>query len=80
MNKPIDLPKLAVRLMQTNNPASYQEITSPLHSNFKANSTSHYNGYQAHFNAIRKLGRTQETTIFHLSTGHCGLKAHPKKD
>ena len=58
--------------MQTNNPVSYQEIKSRLRSKFKAKWTSHNN--QAHLDpTIRKLERAQQTTIFHLRIGHCGL-------
>ena len=33
---------------------------------------------QAHLDPIRKLERAQQTTVFCLRTGHCGLKAHLK--
>ena len=35
-------------------------------------------GYQAHLDPIWRLERAQQTTIFRLRTGHCGLRAHLK--
>ena len=36
-------------------------------------------GYQAHLDPIWRLERAQQTTIFRLRTGHCGLSAHLKR-
>ena len=39
----------------------------------------HNGGYQAHIDPIWRLERAQQTTIFRLRTGHCGLSAHLKR-
>ena len=36
-------------------------------------------GYQAHLDPIWRLKPAQQTTIFRLRTGHCGLSAHRKR-
>ena len=38
-----------------------------------------YDGYQAYLDPIWRLERAQQTTIFSLRTGHCGLRDHLKR-
>ena len=42
-------------------------------------SSSSNGGYQAHPDPTWRLERAQQTTIFRLCTGHCGLSAHLKR-
>ena len=36
-------------------------------------------GYNPQKDRLHHLSRHEQTTIFRLRTGHCGLKGHPKK-
>ena len=50
-----------------------------LHSRYNGDWKKHNGGYQAHLDPIWRLERAQQTTIFRLRTGHCGLSAHLKR-
>ena len=50
-----------------------------LHSRFNGDWKKENGGYQTHLDPIWRLERAQQTTIFRLRTGHCGLSAHLKR-
>ena len=73
------LSKIGSQALQTQNPVTYREAKTLLHSQYNGDWKKENSGYQAHFDPIWRLERAQQTTIFHLHTGHCGLSAHLKK-
>ena len=52
--------------------------TSPL-SGYNGDLKKENDGYHAHLDPIWRLEWAQQTTIFRLRTGHCGLSAHLKR-
>ena len=64
---------------QTQNPVTYREAKTLLHSRYNGDWKKQNGGYQAHLDPIWRLERAQQTTIFRLRTGHCGLSAHLKR-
>ena len=64
---------------QTQKPVTYREAKTLFHSWFKGDWKNEHGEYQAHLDRIRRLERAQQTTIFRLPTGHCGLRAHLKR-
>ena len=78
--KQIDLQKSAVRLRRHRiHIVTYRETKTLLHSRYNGDWKKHNGGYQAHLDPIWRLERAQQTTIFRLRTGHCGLSAHLKR-
>ena len=73
------LAKIGSQAPQTQNPVTYREAKTLLHSWFNGDWKNENGGYQAHLDPIWKLERAQRTTIFRLRTGHCGLRAHLKR-
>ena len=73
------LAKTGSRAPQTQNPVTYREATTLLHSRYTGDWKKENGGYQAHLDPIRRLERAQQTTIFRLRTGHCGLNSHLKR-
>ena len=64
---------------QTQNPVAYREAKTRLHFRYNGDWKKENGGYQAHLDSIWRLERTQQTIIFRLRTGHCGLSAHLKR-
>ena len=73
------LAKIGSQAPQTHNPVTYREAKTLFHSRYNGDWKKRNGGYQAHLDPIRRLERAQQTTIFHLRTGHCGLSAHLKR-
>ena len=73
------LAKIGSQAPQTQNPVTYREAKTLLHSQYKGDWKKHNGGYQAHLDPIWRMERAQQTTIFRLRTGHCGLSAHLKR-
>ena len=79
-NKKADrLAKIGSQAPQTQNPVTYREAKTLLHSRYNGDWKKYNGGYQANLDPIWRLGRAQQTTIFRLRTGHCGLSAHLKR-
>ena len=64
---------------QKNTSLSFQEVKTLIKHKSKTNFTEKNDNYQPNQDAIHNLGRAEQTTIFRLRTGHCGLKAHLKR-
>ena len=73
------LAKIGSQALQTQNPVTYGEAKTLLHSWYNGDWKKYNGGYQAHLDPISRLERAQQTTIFRLRTGHCGLSAHLKR-
>ena len=73
------LAKAGSQLPQPQHPATYMEMKTLLRSCFKTQKTHSNNRYQAHLDPIKRIDRWQQTIIFRLRTGHCGLNAHLKR-
>ncbi|XP_070195246.1 uncharacterized protein [Littorina saxatilis] len=67
------------QLTQPSNPATYEETKTLVRSKFRADWVAQNDGYRADQDPIRKLERNQQTLIFCLRTGDCGLRAHLKR-
>ena len=78
-NKKDRLAKIGSQAPQTQNTVTYREAKTLLHSRYNGDWKKQNGGYQAHLYPIRRLERDQQTTIFRLCTGHCGLSAHLKR-
>ena len=73
------LAKIGSQAPQTQNPVTYREAKTLLHSRCNEDWKKQNGGYQAHLDPIWRLEWAQQTTIFHMRTGHCGLSAHLKR-
>ena len=73
------LAKEGSQLSQPDNPVTYEEAKTLLSSSFRARWSLRNQGYNPRQDPIRALERHQQTTIFRLRTGHCGLRAHLKR-
>ena len=73
------LAKIGSQAPQTHNPVTYREAKTLLHYRYNGDWKKYNGGYQAHLDPIWRLERAQQTTIFRLRTGHCGLSAHLKR-
>ena len=73
------LAKIGSEVPQTQNPVTCREAKTLLHSRHNGDWKKENGGYQAHLDPVWRLERTQQTTIFRLRTGHCGLSAHLKR-
>ena len=73
------LAKIGSQAPETQDPVTYGEAKTLLHSRYNGDWKKDNGGYQAHLGPIWRLERAQQTTIFRLSTGHCGLSAHLKR-
>ncbi|KAK7109741.1 hypothetical protein V1264_013730 [Littorina saxatilis] len=73
------LAKEGSQLTQPSNPASYEETKTLVRSKFRADLVAQNGGYRTDQDPIRKLKRNQQTLIFRLRTGYCGLRAHLKR-
>ena len=73
------LAKISSQALQPQIPVTYREAKALLNSRYNGDWKKDNNGYQAHLDPIWRLERAQQTTIFHLRTGHCGLSAHLKR-
>ena len=71
--------KIGSQAPQTQNPDTYREAKTLLHSRYNGDWKKDNGGYQAHLDPIWRLERAQQTTIFRLRTGHCGLSARLKR-
>ena len=73
------LAKIGNQAPQTQNPVTYREAKTLLHSRYNGDWKKQNGGYQAHLDPIWRLERAQQTKIFRLRTGHCGLGVHLKR-
>ena len=73
------LAKIGSQAPQTQNPVTYREAKTLLHYRYNGDWKKYNGGYQALLDPIWRLERAQQTTIFRLHTGHCGLSAHLKR-
>ena len=73
------LAKIGSQAPQKQNPVTYREAKTLLHSRYNGDWKKDNGGYQAHHDPIWRLERAQQTTIFRLRTGHCGLSGHLKR-
>ena len=73
------LAKIGSQAPKTQSPVTYREAKTLLHSWYNGDWKKGNGRYQAHLDPIWRLERAQQTTIFHLHTGHCGLSAHLKR-
>ena len=71
--------KISSQSLQTQNSFTYTEAKTFLHSWFNGDWKKDNGGYQAPLDPIWRLEWAQQTTVFHLCTGHCGLRAHLKR-
>ena len=73
------LAKISSQAPQTQNPVTYREAKTLLHSRYNGDWKKDNGEYQAHLDPIWRLEWAQQTTIFRLRTGNCGLSAHLKR-
>ena len=73
------LAKIGCQAPQTQNPVTYRKAKTLFHSRYNGDWKKHNGGYQAHLDPIWRMEWAQQTTIFRLCTGHCGLSAHLKR-
>ena len=73
------LAKIGSQAPQTQDPTTYREAKTLLHSRYNGDWKKHNGGHQAYLDQIWRLQRAQQTTIFRLHTEHCGLSAHLKR-
>ena len=64
---------------QTQNPVTYRKAKTFPHFRYNGDWKKENGGYQAHLDPIWRLEWAQQTTIFSLCSGHCGLGAHLKR-
>ena len=74
------LAKIGNQAPQTQNPVTYREAKTLLHSRYNGDWKKYNGGYQAHLDPIWRLEPAQQTTIFRLRTGHCGLSSPSEED
>ena len=73
------LTKIGDEALQTQNPVTYREAKAFLHARFNGDWKKDNCGYTAHLDPIWRQERLQQTAIFRLHTGHCGLSVHLKR-
>ena len=73
------LAKEGGKLLQSHNPVSYSEAKTQLNLIFKEQWKKRNDGYCPQKDSIHSLTRKEQTTIFRLRTGHCGLNKHLKR-
>ena len=70
------LAKIGSQAPQTQNPVTCTQAKTRLHTRYNGDWKKENGRYQAHLDPIWRLERAQQTTVSHLCTGHCGLRAH----
>jgi len=73
------LAKEGSKLPQPHPPVSYSEAKTLLKSSFRTDWQKRNGGYNHKQDHIHQLNRREQTVIFRLRTGHCGLRKHMKK-
>ena len=73
------LAKDGSKLCQPLVPTTYEDTKTLLQSTFRNSWQQRNGGYSARQDPIRFLNRPQQTLIYRLRTGHCGLRAHLKR-
>ena len=73
------LAKAGSHMPQPHIATSYKEAKTLLKQNFRTDWQNSNNGYSPQHDPINKLEKREQTTIFRLRTGHCGLKKHMKR-
>ena len=58
---------------------SYKETRTLIRNRQKSTFSASIGGYNPQKDPLHQLSRHEQTTIFRLRTGHCGLKGHLKK-
>ena len=74
-----DIALLSWTIIITSIIISVRKAKTLLHTWFNGDGKNENGGYQAHLDPIWRLERAQQTTIFRLRTGNCGLRAHLKR-
>ena len=64
---------------QSSSHLSYKETRTLIRNRQKSTFVASIGGYNPHKNPLHQLSRHEQTTIFRLGTGHCGLKGHLKE-
>ena len=67
------------KLLQPHNPVSCSEAKTQLKLSFKEQWKKGNDGYCPKKGSIHSLTKKEQTTIFRLRTGHCGLNKHLKR-
>ena len=73
------LAKSGSKHQQPNVPSTYQEVKTLLRNKRTREWKRRTGDYNASADPINILQRSEQTTIFRLRTGHCGLKSHLKR-
>ena len=58
---------------------TYQEAKTIIKSHWKSKFLRNTGNYEPTKDNLHRLGRAEQTTIFRLRTGHCGLRAHLRR-
>ena len=74
-----ELAKAGGNLLQTHPSQSFKEIKTLLKQSMKMKWSRKNGGYKPELDNINSLSRNEQTKIFRLRTGHCGLRAHLHK-
>ena len=64
---------------QSSSHLSYKETRTLIRNRQKSTFIASIGGYNPQKDPLHQLSRHEQTTIFRLRTGHCGLKGHKKK-
>ena len=64
---------------QSSSHLSYKETRTLIRNRQKSTFIASIGGYNPQKYPLHQLSRHEQTTIFRLRTGHCGLKGHKKK-
>ena len=64
---------------QPHSKLNYQEARTLIRNKSKCHFNKRNGGYNPHQDALHLLSRREQTTIFRLRTGHCGLNSHLKR-
>ena len=73
------LAKIGSQALQIQNPVTYREAKTLLHSRYNGDLKKDNSSYQAHLGPNWRLEWVQQTTVFCLRSGHCGLNGHLKR-
>ena len=79
-NEMVDLlAKQGSQQQQPNSKLTYQEVKTLINNRRKTMFQQKTNGYNPSKDPMYQLNRHEQTTIFRLRTGHCGLRNHLKR-
>ena len=72
------LAKEGRKIYQPSSHLSYKETRTLIRNRQKSTFIASIGGYNPQKDPLHQLSRHEQTTIFRLRTGHCGLKGHLK--